>query len=116
MLYFVVKIFLSAVLIAAISEISKRSSLLGAIFASVPLVSMLSMIWIYVDTHNTDKIVLLSKSIFWLVLSSLVMFLAFPLFIKLQWNFYVAMFAAIVLTVIAYFLLVLFLERFALKL
>jgi len=116
MFYAIVKILISAILIAVISAVAKRSTLFGAVLASIPLVSVLAMIWLYVDTHNTQSVVLLSKSVFWLVLPSLVLFISFPLLIKWQWNFYFALLGAALLTVFAYFLMVIVLEKFGIKL
>ena len=116
MLYNIIKVLISAVLIAAISEIAKRNSVLGAILASIPLVSVLAMIWLYVDTQNTHEVVMLSKAVFWLLLPSLILFITFPLFIKWQWNFYISMLGAILLTMLGYFIMVFSLQKFGIKL
>ena len=72
MLYTAIKVLLTAVLVVAISEAAKRSTLLGGILASLPLTSLLAFIWFYGETGDTGKIASLSVSIFWYVLSSLV--------------------------------------------
>jgi hypothetical protein len=54
-MYYIIKILISAILIVGISELSKRSSLIGAILASIPFVSVLAFIWIYVDTKNVER-------------------------------------------------------------
>ena len=64
MIYYIAKISITVLLIIAISEISKRSTLIGAILASVPLVSVLAIIWLYVDTNDVQKVAALSTSIF----------------------------------------------------
>ena len=115
MLYTLFKVLISAILIAAISEIAKRSSLLGAILASIPLLSVLAMVWLYVDTRNALEVSNLSIAIFWLVIPSLVLFVTLPLFIHWQWNFYVAILAAIALTVIAYFVMLFILAKVGIK-
>ncbi len=71
MWYFIIKILLSSVIIGLISEISKKSTLWGSILASVPLTSLLAIIWLYQDTKDIGKIINLSYNIFWLVLPSL---------------------------------------------
>ncbi|HCO27349.1 MAG: DUF3147 family protein [Planctomycetota bacterium] len=81
-MYYVLKILLTAGLVVAVSEISKRSSLWGGILASLPLVSFLGMIWLYIDTGSTEKVSELSKSVFWLVLPSLSFFLMLPFLLK----------------------------------
>lgn len=81
-MYYVLKILLTAGLVVAVSEVSKRSTLWGGIFASLPLVSFLGMIWLYIDTGSTEKVSELSKSVFWLVLPSLSFFLMLPFLLK----------------------------------
>ena len=71
MLYYILKFTISALLIVAISEVSKRYSLAAGILASLPIISILAMIWLYVDTNSIQKVSKLSTSIFWMVLPSL---------------------------------------------
>ena len=82
MWYYLLKVALTAVLVVAVSEISKRSSLLGGVLASLPLVSFLGMIWLYIDTGSTTNVSELCRSIFWLVLPSLSFFLLLPWLLK----------------------------------
>ena len=56
MFYTVIKLGLTAILVVAVSEAAKRSSLVGAGLASIPLVSVLAMIWLYVDTRDAEKV------------------------------------------------------------
>jgi uncharacterized membrane protein YraQ (UPF0718 family) len=56
MIYYIIKVLISAIIIVTVSEISKKSSLVGGIFASIPLVSVLAMIWLYIETQNVHKI------------------------------------------------------------
>lgn len=81
-MYYVLKVMLTVVLVVAVSEISKRSSLLGGVFASLPLVSFLGMIWLYIDTGSTEKVAELSNNVFWLVLPSLSFFLLLPFLLR----------------------------------
>ena len=87
-MYYVLKIVLTAGIVVAVSEASKRSSLLGGLLASLPLISFLGMIWLYIDTGSTDKVANLSSSVFWLVLPSLPFFLMLPFLLKKGWGFY----------------------------
>jgi uncharacterized membrane protein (GlpM family) len=111
MTYYIVKIVITTALIVLISEIAKRSSLIGAILASVPLVSVLAMIWLYVDTRDVDKVRDLSVSVFWLVLPSLALFIALPALLKQGVNFYLSMTLSILLTIGCYWLMVYILNR-----
>jgi len=114
-MYYLIKVLISSVLIVAISEISKRSSLLGAILASIPLISVLAFIWLYIDTGNVEKISKLSYNIFWLVIPSLVLFISLPILLKLEINFYASLLLSIVFTIIVYYIMILILQRFEIK-
>lgn len=99
---FLIKIIISASVIALVSEVGKRVSWVAGILASLPLLSILSFFWLYVETKDVEKVVALSKSIFWAVLPSLVFFIAFPLFIRLNLNFYVSLGLSMVVMFLAY--------------
>lgn len=101
--YYLIKILVSAVLVATISEVAKRSGFWGAILASLPVTSILAMIWLYKDTKDVQRISQLSTDIFWLVIPSLVLFVALPLLLKEGWGFYPSLLTAMALTVAAYF-------------
>lgn len=103
MSYYILKILITAILVVVISEVSRRNSFLGAIFASIPLISVLAMLWLYVDTKNVILISNLSKNIFWLVLPSLTLFVALPLLLDHGVNFYFSMALSIAITVGCYF-------------
>lgn len=116
MAYYIVKILITTMLIVLISEISKRSSFVGAILASVPLISVLAMLWLYVETKDISKVSELSYSIFWLVLPSLSLFIVLPLLLKQGVNFYLSISLSIVVTVISYWLMISVLNHFEIKL
>jgi len=112
MWYYISKIALSAVLIVAISEVAKRSSMMGAILASVPMVSIIAMIWLYHESGDTTKVIALASNIVWLVLPSLVLFLTLPILLKHEFNFYLSLGISIALTIIAYLLMLATLHLF----
>ncbi len=113
--YYLIKIVITTILIVAISEISKRSTLFGAILASVPLVSVLAMIWLYQDTKDISKISELSIGVFWLVLPSLALFVSLPMLLKQGINFYLSLLISIVITVACYYLMIAGLKHFGIK-
>ena len=86
MLYLTIKIMLTSVIVVMVSEIAKQSSFIGSILASVPLVSVLAMLWLYLDTKEVSKVIDLSKGIFWLVIPSLTLFLVLPILLKNGFN------------------------------
>ena len=116
MTYYVLKIVVTTLLIVLISEISKRSSFAGAVLASVPIVSVLAMLWLYIDTKDAHKIVVLSSSIFWLVLPSLTLFIALPLLLKQGVNFYTSMSLSVGVTILSYWIMVASLNHLGIKL
>ncbi len=116
MTYYILKIVITTILIVVISEISKRSSFIGALLASVPIVSILAMMWLYVDTKNVEKVSMLSTSVFWLVIPSLALFIALPILLKQGINFYLSMTCSILITVVCYWLMVSVLGHYDIKL
>ncbi len=116
MSYYLTKIALTTALIVVISEIAKRSSFVGARLASIPLVSVLAMIWLYVDTKDIAKISVLSTSVFWLVLPSLVLFVTLPILLKQGLNFYFSIGISIGLTALCYWIMVSLLGHYGIKL
>ena len=116
MTYYIVKVAISALLIVAIAEITKRSSFAAAVLASVPLVSVLAMIWLYIDTRDADKVASLASGIFWLVLPSLALFIALPLLLRHGYNFYLSMGISIAVTIACYWLMVTVLRQVGIEL
>lgn len=116
MVYYLVKIIITTLLIVVIAEIAKKSSFVGAVLASVPLISVLAMIWLYVDTKDVAKVSALSTSVFWLVIPSLALFIALPLLLKQGLNFYLSMGISIAITVACYFIMIALLNQFDIKL
>jgi hypothetical protein len=116
MLYYAVKLILSAIIIVAVSELAKRQPAWGGLLASLPLVSLLAIVWLYLDTRDARQVSELSMSIFWLVLPSLAFFLALPLLLKQGAGFTLSLLLAAVVTMAAYALMLVGLKRFGVTL
>lgn len=116
MAYYLIKIAITTGLIVVISEVARRSSLIGAILASMPIVSVLAMCWFYVDTKSTSRVSVLSTSIFLLTLPSLALFISLPFLLRYGVNFYLAILVSIGLTAICYFTMIMTLSHFGIKL
>jgi hypothetical protein len=101
-LQYFVKIALTAVTVVAVSELAKRSTLWGALLTSLPLTSALAFVWLYVDTGDTDRIARLSIEVLWLVVPSLLFFVALPALLRGGVGFWISMAVATVGTAIAY--------------
>lgn len=102
MTYYVLKLAITALLVVAISEFAKRSTIAGALLASLPLVSLLAMIWLYAENKDAAEIAALSRSIFWLVLPSLALFLVLPELLERGYAFYLSLGVAVTVTIAAY--------------
>jgi uncharacterized membrane protein (GlpM family) len=77
-MYLLLKAVLSGLIIAVASEAARRSSLLGAVIISLPLTSLLAIVWLYRDTRDTQDVADLCWSILWVIVPSLVFFVALP--------------------------------------
>lgn len=112
----ILKVLISALLIGLISEIAKRNSSLAALVASLPLISVLAMIWLYHETNDLEKIASFSSSVVWYVLPSLILFLLLPVCLK-AWRmaFYPALALSCFATVLGYFLMKFILSRFQIE-
>jgi len=116
MLYYGVKLVLSALIIVAVSELAKRQPAWGGLLASLPLVSLLAMVWLYVDTRDTHQVAELSISIFWLVLPSLALFVTLPLLLRQGLGFTASLLIAVLVTMAAYALMLLGFKHFGMRL
>ncbi len=116
MTYLLLKLGISAAIIVAVSEIAKRSSLLGGLLLSLPLTSLLAFLWLYYDTHDPAKVSALATSTFWLVLPSLVWFLALPWLLTRHVPFYSALLLASLAMLAAYGAMLLIAPRLGIEL
>ena len=116
MLYMVLKAAVSGVLIAIISEVAKRQPGFGALIASLPLVSVLGMMWLWKDTQDPDRMAAHAGATFWFVLPSLPMFLLIPFLLRRGLPFWPTLLAGCALTVALYSLMTWVGPRFGLKL
>ena len=104
MLYLIIKAALSGVIIAIVSEVARKSPGLGGLIASLPLVSVLGMIWLWRDTHDAVRMAAHAEATFWFVLPSLPMFLLIGLMMRNNISFWVALLAGCALTIALYLL------------
>jgi len=101
-LYLIIKAAVSGVIIALASEVAQRGPLWGALILSLPLVSILAMIWLWRDTGDSERIAALSQGTFFLVLPTLPFFLVLPALLRQGVAFWPAMTAACLMTVALY--------------
>lgn len=114
--YLIVKAVLSAIIIVTVSEIARRSAGFGALIASLPLISVLGMIWLWRDTSDPVRMANHAQATFWFVLPSLPMFLLIPLLLKRGIGFWPSLLAGCALTVLLYLVMVTILARWGVRL
>tara|TARA_A100001015_G_C14971441_1_gene705331 strand:- start:441 stop:791 length:351 start_codon:yes stop_codon:yes gene_type:complete len=106
----VIKAVISGVLIALISEIARKYPGLGALIASVPLISIFAMIWMWIENKNANNIADHAEATFWLVLPTLPMFLIIPFLLRANWNIWLVLTLSITITIIFYLITIKFLS------
>ncbi len=115
MAWIVTKFLLTAAVVVLVSEAAKRSDKLGGFLAALPLITLLSLIWLYIERQPSEKIANHAWYTFWYVLPTLPMFLVFPRLLT-RLGFWPTLLACAVLTVICFGALALVLRRFGIEL
>ncbi|QDH17316.1 DUF3147 family protein [Swingsia samuiensis] len=111
MVNFVIKSIISGILIALASTLAKRFPGFGALVASLPLVSVIGMIWLWYDKPDPENMAEHAGATFWYVLPSLPMFLLMPYLLRQGWGFWSSLMTGCALTVVLYALVTLFASR-----
>lgn len=105
MLYLLIKWAISGAIVAAVSEIARRYPGWGGLVASLPLTSLLAMVWLWRDTGDPARVAELSISVIWFILPSLPLFIALPLLLRSGLGFWVSMALAVAGTMALYALM-----------
>jgi accessory gene regulator protein AgrB len=113
---FIIRALFSGVIIAAIAALGRKAPALAALVASLPLISILGMIWLWRDTGDTRLLASHAEATFWYVLPSLPMFLLIPFMLRAGQNFWVALGAGIALTIMLYLATIAIAARFGVRL
>jgi hypothetical protein len=115
MLWLIVKYVLTSAVVVAVSEFAKRSDRLGGLLAALPMVTVLALIWLYVEGQPQEKIANHAWYTFWYVVPTLPMFLAFPWLLP-RMGFWPTLAACVVLTMVCFGLFALLVRRFGVQL
>lgn len=116
MIYLIFKALLSGAIIAIVSEVAKRSPAFGALIVSLPLVSLLAIIWLWRDTGDVGRIANHAEATFWYVLPSLPFFLILPLMLRNGVGFWWALMSGCAVTVMLYAVTIMVAARFGVRL
>jgi uncharacterized membrane protein (GlpM family) len=112
-----VKAVISGLLVAAISEISRRNTAIASLLAALPIVSLLAILWMYHDKADVNQIAEFSWGVFWYVLPSLLFFVLLPVLLRqAQLPFYAALLIAAGATIAAFLVMRFALARFGVQL
>jgi hypothetical protein len=115
MQYIILKYLITAGMVVLVSEFAKRSDKLGGLIASLPLVTVLTLIWLYVEQQPVSKIANHAYYTFWYVLPTLPMFLLFPYLLP-RWGFALTLVTCVVFTMLVFLLFALVVKQFGVDL
>lgn len=115
MAWIITKYLLTAGMVVFISEVAKRSDRLGGFIAALPLMTLLTLVWLYIENQPEEKIANHAYYTFWYVIPTLPMFLLFP-FLLPKLGFWVTMCACVVAIVLCFGLLALVMKGFGMNL
>ena len=96
--WLITKYLITAAVVVLVSEAAKRSDKLGGFVAALPLVTVLALIWLYVEKQPAEKIANHAWYTFWYVVPTLPMFLAFPYLLP-RLGFWLTLLASVAITV-----------------
>jgi hypothetical protein len=111
-MYLLLKFSLSAAVVVAVSELARRSTLAGALLASLPLTTLLALIWLYVDTQDTARVAALSVDVLWMVIPSLALLALLPVLLRHGLGFWPALGLSSLATAALYIVMIAVLRHF----
>lgn len=115
MSWIITKYLITAAVVVLVSELAKRSDKLGGLVAALPLVTFLTLIWLYVENQPTDKIANHAWYTFWYVIPTLPMFLVFPVLLP-RFGFWLSLMACVFITIGSFALFALAVRRYGIEL
>lgn len=115
MQYLIVKYLVTAGVVVLVSEFAKRSDKLGGLIAALPMVTVLTLIWLYVEQQPASKIANHAYYTFWYVLPTLPMFLLFPYLLP-KLGFFLTLFSCVLFTILIFVIFALFIKQFGINL
>ena len=111
----IIKYLITAAIVVLVSEFAKASDKLGGLVASLPLVTVLTLIWLFIEKQPTTKIANHAYYTFWYVIPTLPMFLLFPYLLP-KWGFWPTLIGSIVFTLVVFYVYANILKHFGVNL
>ena len=115
MAWIITKYLLTAGIVILVSELAKRSDKLGGLVAALPLVTVVTLVWLYLENQSMEKISNHAWYTFWCVLPTLPMFIAFPLLLP-KLGFWPTLISSILITMASFGGFAILLRRFGIEL
>jgi F0F1-type ATP synthase assembly protein I len=115
MAWVITKYLITAAVVVLVSEFAKRSDRLGALIAALPMVTVLTLIWLHVEKQPESKVANHAWYTFWYVVPTLPMFLVFP-WLLARWGFWPALGVCVLVTIVCFVLFALCVKRFGITL
>ncbi len=113
--YLIAKYLMTAAVVVMVSELAKRSDKLGALIASLPLITVLTLIWLHLDNQPSAKIANHAYYTFWYVIPTLPMFFFFPRLLE-RWSFWPALAVFVVAMMMVFAVFAVVMKRFGVDL
>ncbi|MBM3630527.1 MAG: DUF3147 family protein [Alphaproteobacteria bacterium] len=113
--WIILKYLFTAGAVVLISEIAKKSDRLGGLIAALPLVTVLTLLWLYIEDQPKEKIANHAYYTFWYVLPTLPMFIIFPYFLK-KFGFWLTLSLSVIVTLVAFYIFAKFIKFFGIEL
>ena len=115
MTYVIIKYFVTAAVVVLLSEFAKANDKLGGLVAALPLITVLTLIWLYIEKQSATKIANHAYYTFWYVIPTLPMFLLFPYLLP-KFGFWPALLSCIVMTLVIFYVYAIVLKNFGIDL
>ena len=115
MTYVIIKYFVTAAVVVLVSEFAKANDKLGGLVAALPLITLLTLIWLHVEKQPATKIANHAYYTFWYVIPTLPMFLLFPYLLP-KFGFWPTLMACIVFTIAVFYIYAIVLKQFNINL
>ncbi|MBD3767470.1 MAG: DUF3147 family protein [Gammaproteobacteria bacterium] len=115
MSWLITKYLLTAAVVVLVSEFAKRSDKLGGLVAALPMITILTLIWLYVENQPSEKIANHAWYTFWYVIPTLPMFLIFPLLLS-RIGFWPTLLVSAAITIMSFYLFALLVKQWGVEL